>query len=315
MDDAIRELRSSIGKAHQVCGALEIEASADLIESLQQELEEFRGSANTYSLKPLPGETVESATLLLSTTSKSVTSSVAQLMTAAGDANEEMTHRAARDTANALRDYTAAVRGVAAAGSGGDRTAQNRIIDQAQLVMARSAQLVLEAQRAMQNPNDPDKQDRLGAAGREVNQALSGTLGCLPGQEEVEQTLTHISEWEGQIDAGRFSQSGRAYGELQSQLTSAADRLNDATSEVVQSAPRPERLAQSSRQFGQVLGEMMECSMDMAGQTRTVDARKNMVVTMKNVTSSSSTFLSSAKTVAADPSAPSAKSNLANAAR
>jgi hypothetical protein len=40
-----------------------------------------------------------------------------------------------------------------------------------------------------------------------------------------------------------------------------------------------------------------------------------MVSTMKNVTMSSSTFLSSAKTVAVDPSAPQAKNNLANAAR
>ena len=295
MDNALRDLRAAIGKAHQVCGggALEIEASADLIESLQQE--------------------VESATLLLNTTSKSVGASVAQLTAAAQENNEDMTLRAARDTANALRDYTAAVRGVAASST--DQRTQNRIIDQAQLVMARSARLVLEAQRSMQNPNDPHKNEKLGDACREVSHALGGTMSCLPGQEEVEETLTHISEWSGQIASGNFPHSGRPYGELQSQLTSAADRLNDATSDVVQSAPRPDRLAQSSRHFGQVLGEMMECSMDMAGQTKTSETRTNMVATMKSVASSSSTFLSSAKTVAADPGAPSAKSNLANAAR
>ncbi len=316
MDNALRELRSAIGKAHQVCGggALEIEASADLIDSLRQELEEFRGAASTHQLRPLPGETVESATLLLNTTSKSVGAAVSQLTAAAQENNEEITLRAARDTANALRDYTAAVRGVAASST--DQKSQNRIIDQAQLVMARSARLVLEAQRAMQNPNDPHKHDKLGDACREVNQALGGTMSCLPGQEEVEETLTHISTWSSQIDATDFPHTGRPYGELQSQLTSAADRLNDATSDVVQSAPRPERLAQSSQHFGQVLGEMMEYSMDMAGQTKaSSETRTNMVATMKSVASSSSTFLSSAKTVAADPSAPSAKNNLANAAR
>jgi hypothetical protein len=46
-----------------------------------------------------------------------------------------------------------------------------------------------------------------------------------------------------------------------------------------------------------------------------IDIRVEMVSTMKNVTMSSSTFLSSAKTVAVDPSAPQAKNNLANAAR
>ena len=267
----------------------------------------------SYSLRPLPGETVESATLMLNTTSKSVGATVAQLMRAASEGNEDITNRAARDTANALRDYTAAVRGVAA--STKDREAQNRLLDQAQAVMSRSARLVLEAQRAMQNPSDPRKEERLQTAGHEVNLALEGAMSCLPGQEEVEQTLSHISQWSQQVESGSFRQSGRPYGELQSQLAQAADRLNDATSDVVQSAPRPERLAQSSRHFGQVLDEMMECSMDMAGQTRMSETRSNMVATMRNVTSTSSTFLSSAKVVAADPSGPSAKSNLANAAR
>ena len=313
MDNAIRELKASINKAHQVCGALEIEASADLIESLQQEIEEFRSASNTYSLRPLPGETLESATLLLNTTSKSVGSTVAQLTTAASEGNEDITNRAARDTANALRDYTAAVRGVAA--NTKDRSSQHKILDQAQLVMAKSARLVLEAQRAMQNPTDPHKQDKLQQAGREVNQALEGAMSCLPGQEEVEQTLNNISTWSQQIESGHFRSSGRPYGELQSQLTHAADKLNSATSDVVQSAPRPDLLAESSRHFGQVLGEMMECSMDMAGQTKVTETRNNMVTTMRNVTSSSSNFLDSAKTVAADPGAPSAKHNLANAAR
>lgn len=313
MDNALRELRACIGKAHQVCGALEIEASADLIDSLQQELDEFKNSAHSYSLKPMPGENLESATLLLNTTSKSVSSTVAHLISAAGEGNEDLTNRAARDTANALRDYTAAVRGVAA--NTKDKAGQTRIIDQAQLVMAKSARLVLEAQRAMQNPMDPVKDQKLNMAGKEVNQALGGAMSCLPGQEEVEETINQITNWNQQLESGQFRSTGRAYGELQTQLTHAADRLNDATSDVVQSAPRPERLAQSSRQFGQALDEMMECSMDMAGQTKVHETRSNMMSTMRSVTSSSSLLLSTAKSVAADPSAPNGKNNLTNAAR
>ena len=159
------------------------------------------------------------------------------------------------------------------------------------------------------------------------------------------------------MDAGQFPNSGRAYGELQSQLTNAADVLNEATSQVIQNAPRPENLSVTSKHFSQVfycffissiafllqlllfyfnycffisiiaflfqllllfyqvLGQMMECSMDMAGQTSQMETRTEMVTTMKNVTSSSSTFLSSAKTVSIDPTAPQAKNNLAMAAR
>merc|ERR1719367_2609007 len=55
--------------------------------------------------------------------------------------------------------------------------------------------------------------------------------------------------------------------------------------------------------------------MDMAGQQSTAETKTQMVSTMMNVTTVSSTFLSSAKSVAIDPSAPNAKNNLSTAAR
>merc|ERR1719427_2136267 len=155
----------------------------------------------------------------------------------------------------------------------------------------------------------------LASAGKEVSQALTDTLQCLPGQQEVEDTILQIGNLAAAINSNRFPQSGRPYGELQSQLSQAADRLNDVTSDVVQSAPQPAQLAANTRQFGEVLGSVMECSMDMAGQTSLAETKSQMVSTMMNVTTVSSTFLSSAKSVAADPSAPNAKNNLATAAR
>ena len=55
--------------------------------------------------------------------------------------------------------------------------------------------------------------------------------------------------------------------------------------------------------------------MDMAGQTSQAETRTEMVSTMTQVTSSSATFLTEAKTVCQDPSAPQAKNSLAAAAR
>jgi len=313
MENAIKELKSCIMKANAVCGALELEASADLIHSMESELEEFRTAANQMNLNPLPGETVETSMVQLNTASRAVGSTVAQLLTAASQGNRDITNRAARDTANSLRDFSAAVRGVAA--SSQDTTAQNRVIYQAQLVMAKSAKLVLEAQNAMSNPMDPNRNQNLANAGKDVSNALSGTMHCLPGQQEVEATISKIDNLRNQINTSSFPQSGRPYGELQSQLSEAADTLNDVTSDVVQTAPMPDKLASSSRKFGQVLGNMMECSMDMAGQTGASETRTQMVSTMMSVTTESSTFLSSARSVATDPSAPNAKNNLATAAR
>merc|ERR1719471_226494 len=313
LDNALKELNSCIKKAHSACGSLEMEASADLIQSLESELDEFKSAASSMSLRPLPGETSQVASVQLNTASRAVGSTVAQLLTAASEGNKDITNRAARDTANALRDFTAAVRGVAATSS--DHQAKNYVIDQAQLVMSKSAILVLEAQRAMYNPGDPNKAQQLAYAGKDVSQALSNTMQCLPGQQEVEETISMVNNLSSQINSNRFPNSGRPYGELQSQLSQAADKLNDVTSDVVQTAPVPAKLANSSKQFGEVLGSMMECSMDMAGQQSTAETKTQMVSTMMNVTTVSSTFLSSAKSVAANPTAPNAKNNLATAAR
>merc|ERR1719471_938188 len=287
LDNALKELNSCIKKAHSACGSLEMEASADLIHSLESELDEFQSAANSMSLRPLPGETSQSASVQLNTASRAVGSTVAQLLTAASEGNRDITNRAAQDT----------------------------VIMMAKDVMLKSAKLVMEAQKAMNNPSDPGKSYNLASAGKEVSSALNKTMQCIPGQQEVEDTISNINNLSAQINSARFPQSGRPYGELQSQLTQAADRLNDATSNVVQTAPSPTKLASSTRQFGEVLGNMMECSMDMAGQTSVGETKTNMVSTMMNVTTVSSTFLSSAKSVAIDPSAPNAKNNLSTAAR
>jgi talin len=314
LDNAIKDLKACIHKAHQVCGGqLEMEASSDLIDALKIELDEFRTAINSFGLKPLPGETPEGASMQLSTATKSVSSTVEQLRTAANEGNEEITSRAARDTANALRDYAASVRSVAATSR--DKDSQNRLIEQAHLVMNKSATLVLEAQRAMANPADPNKSSKLSAASNDVLTALGYAMDVMPGQEGVNVCITQIDELTKSIGSGQYVSSGKPYGELQNQLTNAADILNEATSDVVQSAPRPEKLSASTEHFTEMLGQMMECSMDMAGQTSQAETRTEMVSTMRSVTSSSSTFLTEAKTVCQDPSAPQAKNSLAAAAR
>ena len=76
-------------------------------------------------------------------------STVAQLMTAASEGNEAITSRAARDTANALRDFTAAVRGVAATTK--DQGFHNKIINSAHLVMEKSAMLGMFSHKKINN--------------------------------------------------------------------------------------------------------------------------------------------------------------------
>ena len=103
----------------------------------------------------------------LGATSKMVGSSMAQLLTAASQGNENYTGSAARDTASALKVLAQAVRGVAATTN--DPQLQNNLIECAQDVIDKSANLIEESRKALQNPNHPDNQTRLAQVKNLIN--------------------------------------------------------------------------------------------------------------------------------------------------
>lgn len=84
---------------------------------------------------------------------------MAQLMTVAAQGNDSYTGIAARDTASELKVLANAVRGVAATSD--EPKDQQAILKAAKLVMQESANLIEEAKRALENPNDPDNQQKL----------------------------------------------------------------------------------------------------------------------------------------------------------
>ena len=84
---------------------------------------------------------------------------MAQLLTAAAQGNDSYTGIAARDTASALKILSNAVRGVAATSS--ESKDQQAILKAAQVVMHESANLIEEAKTALENPSDPENQQKL----------------------------------------------------------------------------------------------------------------------------------------------------------
>ena len=84
---------------------------------------------------------------------------MAQLLTAAAQGNDSYTGIAARDTASALKALTNAVRGVAATSE--EPSDKQKILKAAQVVMHESANLIEEAKNALENPNDPENQQKL----------------------------------------------------------------------------------------------------------------------------------------------------------
>lgn len=77
----------------------------------------------------------------------------------------------------------------------------------------------------------------------------------------------------------------------------------------------PVQLASSSKEFGYAFHELLNVSMEMAGQTKDTEVRGQMVHSLKNVSTVSSNLLTTAKSVSADPNLPNGKNQLAAAAR
>ena len=159
---------------------------------MAKELVEAKREAQQGQLFPLPGQSVESCSIELGATSKTVGSSMAQLLTAANQGNENYTGIASRDTANLLRVLTSAIRGVASFTK--NSQTQEYIIVTGQKVMEQSVALISEAKQAVQDQAAPNKQLRLAQAAKAVSQALNHMVNCLPGVIDFENAIKAIAQ-------------------------------------------------------------------------------------------------------------------------
>lgn len=227
---ALTDLRTAAAKARDSCGPLELDSALDMLHGVDDDLDQLRQAVDAANLKPLPGETAEGAVQQLAESSKSVGSSVAQLLSDAVQGDAGYTGAAARNTAAALQNFGDAVRAVAATSD--DPAAQHQIIDSAKqvvdqvrlFVMTRpvafeertnetkrdvhclfsggwqTIKLIEESRMAVGNGDSTSTQQRLAQAAREVSLALSNVINCLPGQKDVDDAIQTVESQSQMLD-------------------------------------------------------------------------------------------------------------------
>ncbi|XP_076258491.1 talin_middle and talin-RS domain-containing protein rhea isoform X2 [Rhynchophorus ferrugineus] len=310
LNSDLNELRNAISRAKPACQGLGMDAAAQLIEDLQDELREFERALEAHRLYPLPGDSTEKGVHQLINNGKLINQGVAQLLSATAQGNEMYNSQAARDTAHSLRNFTGAVRCIAATSDNPD--VQRTIIHAGQEVLHHSTKLLEVSQRSL---HVVDTSPVLQKAAKEVNAAIQRAVNCLPGQKDVDSAITNIIDWSSTLDTESFPPTNKSYGELQQELTTAAANLDQASAGVVHSVHSPVQLASSSKDFSSAFHGLLQVSMEMAGQTSEASVRGQMVHSLKNVSTSSSTLLTTAKSLSADPNLPNGKNQLAVAAR
>ncbi|XP_054463848.1 talin-2a [Anoplopoma fimbria] len=310
----LAELRTSAQKAHEACGPMEIDSALTAIQTLRSELQDAMLAAVNAQLKPLPGESLEKCAQDLGSTSKSVGSSMAQLLTCAAQGNEHYTGIAARETAQALRTLAQAARGVAASTT--DPKAAAAMLDSARDVMEGSALLIHEAKQALISPGDAESQQRLAQVAKAVSHSLNNCVNCLPGQKDVDMALKSIGEASKKLLIETIPPASRSFQEAQSGLNQTAAELNQSAGEVVHaSRGSSSQLAVASGKFSEDFDEFLDAGIEMAGHTQKKDDQVQVIGNLKNISMASSKLLLAAKSLSVDPAAANAKNLLAAAAR
>ncbi|XP_029945915.1 talin-2 isoform X1 [Salarias fasciatus] len=310
----LAELRTSAQKAHEACGPMEIDSALTAIQTLRSELQDAKQAAASAQLKPLPGESLEKCAQDLGSTSKSVGSSMAQLLTCAAQGNEHYTGIAARETAQALKTLAQAARGVAASTT--DPKAAAAMLDSARDVMEGSALLIHEAKQALISPGDAESQQRLAQVAKAVSHSLNNCVNCLPGQKDVDMALKSIGEASKKLLIETIPPASKSFQEAQSELNQTAADLNQSAGEVVHaSRGSSSQLAVASGKFSQDFDEFLDAGIEMAGHTQKKDDQVQVIGNLKNISMASSKLLLAAKSLSVDPAAANAKNLLAAAAR
>ncbi|KAM9861436.1 talin-2 [Aulostomus maculatus] len=310
----LAELRTSAQKAHEACGPMEIDSALTAIQTLRSELQDAKLAAVNAQLKPLPGESLEKCAQDLGSTSKSVGSSMAQLLTCAAQGNEHYTGIAARETAQALKTLAQAARGVAASTS--DPKAAAAMLDSARDVMEGSALLIHEAKQALISPGDAESQQRLAQVAKAVSHSLNNCVNCLPGQKDVDMALKSIGEASKKLLIETIPPASKSFQEAQTELNQTAAELNQSAGEVVHaSRGSSSQLAVASGKFSEDFDEFLDAGIEMAGHTQKKDDQVQVIGNLKNISMASSKLLLAAKSLSVDPAAANAKNLLAAAAR
>ncbi|XP_062898877.1 talin-1 [Mobula hypostoma] len=312
--NALQELRTAAQKAQDACGPLEIDSALNQIRTLEKDLQEAKANAAEGKLRPLPGETLEKCSQDLGSSTKMVGASVAKLLSAVTQGNENYTGLASREVAQALKALGSAARGVAANTS--DPQAQSAMLECAGDVMDKSSNLIEEARKAMAKPGDPENQQRLAQVAKAVSNALNRCVNCLPGQRDVDAALRTVGEASKKLLANSFPPSSKNFQEVQGQLNEAAVGLNQSANELVQaSRGNTQDLAKASGKFGKDFNELLQAGVEMAGQSKDKEDQAQVIGNLKSISMSSSKLLLAAKALSADPTAPNIKNQLAAAAR
>uniref|UniRef100_A0A5S6Q7X7 FERM domain-containing protein n=1 Tax=Trichuris muris TaxID=70415 RepID=A0A5S6Q7X7_TRIMR len=311
--DAIAELRVAVTKAQSHFEGVDLDSALEMIRHLEEELTEIQDSYSQKLLRPAPGDTAEVACSRLTSATKVVGSSVAQLLSAGAQADAQYVHVSAQEVTDSLRQLMYSVRTVCA--NVGDVDG-HRLIDLCRDVMAKSSRLFEEIRRCLSQSTDPDNQQRLAQVAKALTFSLNSCVNCLPGQQDIDSAIRSVANLMDSVSVEKITQSVRSPAEVQDDIHRCASQLTEITNRLVSGAVKQQPLLEDIfDDFTKCLRRLVAIVMELSYHQQDHGAREQMLNAMRVVVDHSIRLLSSVKTYSANPNAVNAKQQLTMAAR
>ena len=303
--DSLRKLKDAYESAETVAGGLEMESALEAIEQARKDNAAAQALAKQGKLSPLADQTAESTQLETAATAKIIGTSLAQLLSAASQGNENYTGVAARDTAAALAALTASVRGVAATSN--DRDVQNQVLANTASLLVDSEALIAAAQACVDDPNNTAKQQRLLDLASAVNTSMASVVDSMPSQRDVARSIENMQSSLKRLDKGIVKDASMTYMSARNFLSSASSAVNVAAANVVTlSASRasPEDLANGLRELDAAFDNLVTAGLALNSQTNDEQVKADVLNYMNDVFGSTSKLLQASQAFNADPNGP-----------
>ena len=208
--------------------------SHKLTKSLGEELDEFQAALDALKVKPLPGQSRDFVSKKLRESDGAVRDRINDVVQSALKADKEGTNNATKDAVLALDDYKNATKHVATILT--DKNAQNKVINSAQQVLTKSADMFLEAQNVLKTPGNQANAMKLQETARHISQVMKELektyIFGAPGQEKFVSALNIMKHATKELqNPSPISSSDR-----KEEISTIKNRLTTSTMEIAQLA-------------------------------------------------------------------------------
>ncbi|CAF2832485.1 unnamed protein product [Rotaria sp. Silwood2] len=316
LTQALNDLRICLNRAQELCNSipLDIESIVETIRLLETELKDIKRQANDGNLKIKCDETIDVYSLQFTTICKQLNAIISQLINSVNQNDEKTMELSIHDTLQNLRILIICTCSIIAISN--DRQIQESIMERLHDILQRFIHFICEAKKSIQTT--PNEQNKLSNIGHDLSSALNSCISNVTSQRYLNEAIKHMSEYVYTL-AGPFDRKLPESSTTSDDISRSAAMLNQATHDLVISTHTggTQDLAKTSAHFSHAFGEFIDNGIDFINYQQEDEKRSRLIISLKNVHTSSNQLLEHAKSMSVEPTTNEndMKNQLANAAR